>query len=401
MFRDRATDSRPSADAHEAYLRRSYFPELDGLRAVCALLVLTAHLYAHKEWWIWLAGDRGVTVFFVLSGFLITTLALREEKARGQVSLAGFYVRRCCRLFPLYYGILGFYCLYLLVLGRGSAEQCGAFAEALPWNLVYCQEVPFYKLLVLDQRDLPFFQSWSLGIEEKFYLVWPILAFVYWHGRRRRRMRGTAILAATFAVVSALLCQQHAAWKMAGRFLQSFYPILIGCLAAFLLHEANSFHRLRRLVSWGRSVPALLFFLMVHFATPQTEGWLRQGVNLLYPIATMGLLSVLLDGEGLAARFFRLRPLVFVGRLSYGVYLLHLLAMGVTYRLLPVSWTHPAWSVLAFALCALLSIAGAWVLSWTIETPFIRIGRRWSVWLGERATRRISELEVALRTGRI
>jgi peptidoglycan/LPS O-acetylase OafA/YrhL len=389
-------DRRPSVAAHEAYLHRSYFPELDGLRAVCALLVLTAHLYAHKEWWAWLAGDRGVTVFFVLSGFLITTLALREEKARGQLSLAGFYVRRCCRLFPLYYGILGFYWVYLLVFGRGSAEQCGAFAEALPWNLVYCQEVPFYKLLVLDQRDLPFFQSWSLGIEEKFYLVWPILAFVCWHGRRGRRIRGTAILAATFALVSALLCQQNAAWKMAGRFLQSFYPILIGCLAAFLLHESSSFYRLRRLVSWGRSVPALLFFLALHFATPQTDGWLRQGVNLLYPLAATGLLIVLLDGQGMAAWLFRRRPLVFVGRLSYGVYLLHLLAMGMVYRLLPAHWTHPAWSILAFALCAVLSIGGAWVLSWTIEIPFIRLGRRCSAGLVERTIRSCRASEGAL-----
>jgi peptidoglycan/LPS O-acetylase OafA/YrhL len=187
----RATVAAPDtpADLHEAYLQRVYFPELDGLRAFCALLVITAHLYSHKEWWAWLAGDRGVNVFFVLSGFLITTLALREEEREGRLSLAAFYVRRCCRLFPLYYLILGFYCLMLLGLGRGSADQCGALAQALPWNLVYCQEVPFFRLRVLDDRDLPFFQSWSLGIEEKFYLVWPLLAFVWWRGRQSQRVR--------------------------------------------------------------------------------------------------------------------------------------------------------------------------------------------------------------------
>jgi hypothetical protein len=142
MSRTTVADPNVSSALHQAYLQRTYFPELDGLRALCALLVITAHLYSHKEWWAWLAGDRGVSVFFVLSGYLISTLALREEEREGRLSLAAFYVRRCCRLFPLYYLILGFYCLMLLGLGRGSADQCGALAEALPWNLVYCQEIP-------------------------------------------------------------------------------------------------------------------------------------------------------------------------------------------------------------------------------------------------------------------
>jgi peptidoglycan/LPS O-acetylase OafA/YrhL len=381
------SDTCPRDDAYDAYLRRSYFPELDGIRAVCALLVVTAHLYMHKERWTWLAGDRGVTVFFVLSGFLITTLALREEKARGNLSLAGFYIRRCCRLFPLYYAILGFYCLYLLILGRGSLEQQSAFNEALPWDLFYCQEIPFYKLLVLEQRDLPFFQSWSLGIEEKFYLLWPILAFVGWRGLRRMRIGGTVVLAVTFAFVSAILCQCSGTWKMAGRFTQSFYPILIGCLAAFLLHEPEGFYRLRRLACRLSGLPALALFLAVHFAVPWTEGWLLQILNILYPLTTMGLLIVLIDGVGPASWLFRRRPLVFVGRLSYGVYLLHLLAMGITYRLLPPHLIHPAWSIVAFVLCSGLSIAGAWVLSWSVEMPFIRLGRRCSSWLTERPAR--------------
>ncbi len=372
------SNARPPVDPHDACLRRGYFPELDGLRGACALLVVTAHLYLHKERWTWLAGDRGVTVFFVLSGFLITALALREETARGAVSLAGFYVRRCCRLFPLYYAILGFYSVYLLILNRGSLEQRSAFAEALPWDLLYCQEIPFYKLLVLDQRDLPFFQSWSLGIEEKFYLLWPLLAFVVWQGRRLSRIRGTVGLAATCALVSAILCQQHGTLKMAGRFAQSFYPILIGCLAGFLLHEPRGYHRLRRLACRFRGLPALALFCAVHFAVPWIEGWTLQVFNILYPLTATGLLIVLIDGEGPASWLFRRPPLVFVGRLSYGVYLLHLLAMGITYRLLPTHLAHPAWSIAAFALCSGLSIGGAWVLSWSLELPCIRLGRRWS-----------------------
>jgi peptidoglycan/LPS O-acetylase OafA/YrhL len=378
MSRQAISPSPAPVDPHEACLRRSYFPELDGLRALCALLVITAHLYSHKEYWVWLAGPRGVSVFFVLSGYLITTLALREEDRRGKLSLAAFYVRRSCRLLPLYYVVLGVYALFLLGLGRGTPEQRGALAEALPWDLLYCQEVPFYRLLVLDQRDLPFFQSWSLGIEEKFYLIWPLLAFVLWRGRRNWRVRGTVVLAGLLAGVSAVLAGLNPSWRVVGRFLHSFYPILIGCLAAFGLHDRAAFALLRRWALWGAGVPALVLFLTVHFTLPWANGWLLEGIKLLDPLTTVGVLVPLVGGEGPAARLLRWRPLVFVGRLSYGVYLLHLLALGLAYRLLSAGPLHPAMSLVAFALASALSIAGAWLLSVTVETPGIRLGRRWS-----------------------
>jgi peptidoglycan/LPS O-acetylase OafA/YrhL len=382
------TPPRPLApsDPHELYLQRNYFPELDGLRALCALLVITAHLYSHKEWWVWLAGTRGVSVFFVLSGFLITTLALREEKQRGQLSLTAFYMRRSCRLFPLYYLVLALYCLLLFGLGQGTSEQHEALWEAIPWNLIYCQEVPFYRLLVLDQRDLPFFQGWSLGIEEKFYLFWPLIGFVLWRGSRRRRLRGTAILAAIFVGGSIVFSGLDANGRVIGRFLYSFYPILIGCLAAFLLHDRSNFERIRGLVQWGRGIPALLVFLLIHFATPWLNGWLREALHVVDPLATVGLMAGLLTGAGAGAWFLRSRPLVFVGRLSYGVYLLHLLAMGAVYRLLPTGLHHPAVSIVAFILCSLLSILGAWILSLAVESPCIRLGRRWSQLLNERSS---------------
>src|SRR4051812_1063795 len=99
----------PLSSPYAAYRARRYFPELDGLRALCVLLVITVHMYDSQTLWAWLAGTRGVTVFFVLSGFLITTLGLREEAERGSVALGAFYVRRCCRLLPLYFVTLAAY----------------------------------------------------------------------------------------------------------------------------------------------------------------------------------------------------------------------------------------------------------------------------------------------------
>src|SRR5258708_37250383 len=91
---------------------RRHIPELDGLRAVSVLIVISRHM--HDAIWDWLAGELGVIIFFVLSGYLITKLALEEERRNGFLSLKAFYVRRACRFFPLHYVVLGCYCLLIL-----------------------------------------------------------------------------------------------------------------------------------------------------------------------------------------------------------------------------------------------------------------------------------------------
>src|SRR5437899_7858756 len=106
---------------YEAGQERKYLPELDGLRAVSVLIVVSHHM--HDRVWSWLSGELGVTVFFVLSGYLITTLSLREESHRGSLSLTAFYVRRSFRIFPLYYIILAAYCVLILVLRVGHEQK--------------------------------------------------------------------------------------------------------------------------------------------------------------------------------------------------------------------------------------------------------------------------------------
>ena len=160
-------------------------PELDGLRAISVLLVVSVHLHDFETVWKWLAGWQGVTVFFVLSGYLITTLSLREERAaRGAAFVAGraFYARRSLRIFPLYYLTLAAYCGLIFGLGL-NPEKRFLLSGAMPYYLLYFQEVPFFYGLtgesgIVQHANIPFYQSWSLGIEEKFYLVWPVLAFV-------------------------------------------------------------------------------------------------------------------------------------------------------------------------------------------------------------------------------
>jgi peptidoglycan/LPS O-acetylase OafA/YrhL len=368
--------------AHAAYLRQPYFPALDGLRAVCVLLVVTVHLFAHQDAWAWLAGARGVTVFFVLSGYLITTLALREEDRAGRVHLAAFYVRRCCRLFPLYYLVLALYA-GLFALGLGRPDQRDAFACALPWYLFYLQEVPFYDLLVTQQRDLPFFQTWSLGIEEKFYLLWPLIAFFLWRGSHGRRLTGTTALVVLFGLGPPLLGAFDPTYRLVARNLHSYYPILAGCLLALVLHGPTGFERLRALLGRGRV--ALALFGAVHLAGPQVgRPWGTEIVNVLYPLAAAGLVASLVCGSSPIRNLLAWRPLVFAGQLSYGAYLVHLLALAAVYRALPaLVLGHPVRSVVAFALSAAVSFAAAWGLRLLVEARCVRLGQRWSARLKE------------------
>ena len=160
---------------YDHFRARPYFAELDGLRAISVLMVVSVHLKYPQVWN--LSGHLGVRIFFILSGFLITTLALREEARRGYLSVGGFMIRRSFRIFPLYYLTLLLYLVVLLLTGR--PEQKEAIVGVLPAFAFYYPEVPyFYEWFPVR----PFDHAWSLGIEEKFYLVWPIVMFVLLRG---------------------------------------------------------------------------------------------------------------------------------------------------------------------------------------------------------------------------
>jgi peptidoglycan/LPS O-acetylase OafA/YrhL len=372
----------PAPLTYGSYQGRGYLPELDGLRAISVLLVVSVHMYDSDRLWRWLCGGLGVTLFFLLSGYLITSLALREEDARGTLSLPAFYVRRSLRIFPLYYFVLGVYALLLLGLGV-SPHLAAAFGDALPAYLLYFQEVPFFGRMIAAGRDLPFFQSWSLGIEEKFYLVWPLLAFVLWRGRRARRRTGTALLAAAFALGPAVLVWVSPELRLLARCLTSYAAILAGCLVALLLHDRRWFVRLRRLGAHALGAAGAL--LAVHLARP----WLPEcpvpfGWDTLYVLAGAVFLPAVLLGDGPVQRALRWPVLVAVGKLSYGIYLIHVFAIAVAHRLAGAVLGGVTGGVLAYVLACGLSVAAAWVLSRVLERPCIELGRRWSRRLLER-----------------
>jgi len=140
-------------------LASDHLPALDGLRAVAVAAVMVFHFGAASFYW----AKLGVTLFFVLSGFLITLLLMREREATGSVSLRSFYIRRALRIFPAYYVFLLLSFAWMLIEGQ-DVPAALVFSDGF-YVLNYVQSFGAF-------RDTPVSHGWTLGVEEQFYLLW-------------------------------------------------------------------------------------------------------------------------------------------------------------------------------------------------------------------------------------
>jgi len=165
---------------------RSHLPALDGLRALAVFTVVASHSTLPLR----VPGDLGVSAFFVLSGFLITRLLLRERERTGEVSIRRFYLRRTMRIFPAYYAFL----LLSYVLDARAGQQWGPtlLANAVTYTVNYFNAFNHHPSTSIAH-------AWSLAVEEQFYLLWP-LAFVILAARGRRALLSGVGLAALGAV---------------------------------------------------------------------------------------------------------------------------------------------------------------------------------------------------------
>ncbi|HEX7626736.1 MAG TPA: acyltransferase [Gaiellaceae bacterium] len=347
-----------------------FFPGLEGLRAVAALMVVFHHARTHRLWG-WLEGWNGVTLFFVLSGFLITTLALREESEHGSLRWRAFVTRRCFRILPVYVASLALYVVAMAAFGVGGPHMA-SLVRAMPWYLSPFPEVPFYA-----HAHVVFLLAWSLGIEEKFYLLWPLLAFVL----LRRHARGRLGL----ALILALVFQLPIAFSSGGRALAPYTAILAGCVLAFLLHDPRTFSVVARLgTRAGFTVGVTLLVLAqaaTHLWNPTTVGFRVASPYYYLPYSIAAALVV--GSLALSARpILTSRPLRFIGRVSYPLYLTHPLALGVVAAVIAPGGA--AVEVVYLAIGLALSLALAYGLHRVVERPLIAVGKRRAAQLGMR-----------------
>ena len=346
-----------SSLTHADYLALRRFPALDGLRAIAAVLVVFFH-YGGPDW---LQGWAGVQMFFVLSGFLITTLMLREEHRTGEISLSEFYLRRAFRILPVYFVILLVTVVASALYGTFVSNGIG---PSLKYFLTFTNEFA---------GASPYGQSWSLGIEQKFYLVWPLVAIALGTVALRRRA-GAAALGMLLALVVVNFTASHSnpGWPL------HYFSILTGVLLAIALHSPRGFALLRPLTSRLAQVIVSIGFVGVHLSVKPIAGFL-DGLNgipghvlviPLYALATAVLLTAMV-APGPATTFLSTKPMQFVGERSYSLYLVQTIAATILW------FFWPALSGLGQSVAVTaLGLALASVLYATVEIPMINLGRR-------------------------
>lgn len=288
----------------------TYMPEVDGLRSIAVLLVLLCHMKLAGA----TGGYIGVDVFFVISGFLITS-TLISQTMQGKLSFWGFYGRRFVRLYPALIAtvvlslIAGF-----LIMDPFSFEnlaRTGKYAIRSTSNLFFTEHIGYFDVMAPRQ---PFLHTWSLGVEWQFYLVWPFLIWLTLKFSRRL----LPILLVVITVASVLLSQWMITQNPNAAYYQMPYrafELSIGALLVFIYHKK---------ISTLASIALTLFGVaaMVTGSYIFTDTSPFPGFNALVPC--LGAAACIFGAKGFTTgNLFRSRPLVYIGKISYSVYLVH------------------------------------------------------------------------------
>lgn len=330
------------------YLSRKRIPNLDGLRGLAILLVLAHHAptaagdlaaqFQHN-------GKHGVSLFFVISGYIVMTLMLREYRNTQSIDLKGFLWRRALRLWPLYYVILLGESLLVYVAQVYTPENQALFSDKLGCYVLYCTN------WLENSGEGPFFVAWSLAVEEQFYLLLSLLLVFL----------RPAVLPIVFAgLLAAKLLLVNVAGVEPGalpwRILLSYSEaILLGVLLAFLLDSRRGYDAFIRVAGsptsamvWlGTSAIFLLFVPLEHKSDLPALAFYLVCTLLVGSCAVNARLPVI-GGAALSR----------VGLLSYGIYLMHmpilsaikrvttdpvLVSLGTFAVVLPLAWMSFAW----------------------------------------------------------
>jgi peptidoglycan/LPS O-acetylase OafA/YrhL len=369
MSQAQATDVVARPASLPLWVFRGRVPSLDGVRAVAITLVILQHAVPsiglrrgmrHIPF-LFNAGHFGVTLFFVLSGFLITLLLLRERDSEGCISLRNFYVRRILRLFPAY-------AVYLAVMAilacTGQIQIPGrAWVAAMTYTTCFTPHLGGVWQVA---------HTWSLSVEENFYLLWPFLLIAL------KPKRAFILIAFYVAAAPAL---RYCIWRRFGNTVEGdFYinqcsltemsSIAVGCILAAFVHFGRNSRYLAVLqrhpgqafavAMLGLGISVAMTHLSSRFAVIFTD----PVVAVFDAVAIAGLLFM---GRNPLTLFLNARPIVFLGVLSYSLYLWQE----------PFTYVSPFWAC-RWPINVVLALAVACVSYAFIERPFLRIKGRFA-----------------------
>ena len=362
-----------------------YFPGLNGLRFFAAMAVAVSHVELMKQYHglpnaydkpaVYELGRLSVTLFFVLSGYLITYLLLVEKQRSGRIDVRRFYLRRMLRIWPLYFLVV---LIAFLVLPRFGIFHIPRYTDALPSHfgatfLLYLLFLPQLALSIYD--PVPFAEpAWSIGVEEQFYLLWPALM---------RRSKNFAALA--LAIIVAVVGARYLALAMAKanradegalliwkRVINYLYFTRIECMAIGGLFAWIVFTNKKKLLAFLQNG-------FVQVATYALTAWLLV-TDSFKPIFNYGWYSVcfgvlILNISANPRSLIRMnsRAFDFLGNISFSIYMLHEICIQLV---IAAGWTQNA---VLYGVSMLLTIGAASASYVWFERPFLRLKSRYAV----------------------
>jgi peptidoglycan/LPS O-acetylase OafA/YrhL len=349
---------------------------LDGLRAISVLAVMAFHHYfigGHEEGFA-PGGFLGVEVFFVVSGYLITSLLLAERRDTAGVSLPRFWLRRARRLLPALFAMVGVVILYAILflpdsINRLRPDTIGALTYTSNWWLI----VSHQSYIAEAGRPALLKHLWSLAIEEQFYLIWPPLLLLGLRTVGRRRLLQLMMLVALASTLLMAIVAQ-------GSINQAYYStstrlsgLVLGSVMAFFFAPYQIRGRPGRGVRFVLDVAGLagmvvLFWCFAHFSFPVAKGTgldVFRGGFLLVDVATLFVIAAVVHPRSDIGPILGIQPLRWIGLRSYSIYLWHYPIFCITRPGLDVPF-H-GWPLAAFRL--LLTFGAAELSYRFVEVP--------------------------------
>lgn len=347
-------------------IQRDRIPSLDGIRAIAIVLVITNHIGNDYDFLDpFRLGDLGVRTFFVISGFLITGLLLREMDRTGTIGLKNFYLRRTLRIFPAFYA----YMVVMLLLGLLGLNGLTPFGSlpALTYTSNYWIE--------WAQSGYVTSHTWSLSTEEQFYLIWPfVLALA---GRRAGFWVVLAVVAAAPLLRAAIYIHNGGPGGSLSAFHATADHIGMGCLLAFGRDRLHSLGAYRQLMK--SRVFVLVPMLIVWAAAQGNHPSVHQTILLFLINVSIALCIdwAVTNSKGAVGRALNWPPIVFIGTISYSLYLwqqpfTHLNSADPHSLFLSAGWqiiVNPIVGLLCAVACATASY-------FLVERPVLRLRDR-------------------------
>jgi peptidoglycan/LPS O-acetylase OafA/YrhL len=350
----------PPPDSYSIYISTRTFASLDGLRALAILGVLWHHTMSDYAIWPALRrGFLGVDFFFIISGFLIVTLLLRERRDSGAISLRNFYARRSLRIFPAYWAMLLF---VACVAYLRSGQESEAIRRDLPFAMLYISNlVPMASLLSI---------TWSLSTEEQFYLIIPALQ------KYLPRFLPLVLVPIAYVIVTLPPFGIFPTLRMPDFFRQTtFGPILLGVMLAYVLDHPRGWAAVASVLR-SRLSPLYglaLVALTISYPGADISGWPR----LIIQASLVTFLAACVVRENHALRSLLTSwPIRRIGIVSYGIYLYHLVVYWPVAKLLSQFNIHSNYPL--FVLLTAFSWVTAELSYRFFERRFLIIKKRYS-----------------------